>query len=396
MRELIIYTGYFAEPDENAAGKRVFGVALALENAGYDVLMLGKANRNGTNKIKYTNHIYFEALPEYGRVKYNGYFKHIVTVIEKQERKPKCIIRYSSPGLALLDYKLNKYCKKRNIPIVADVVDWLPGSGPNIFYKTVKTIDTFFEKAIFNKQGSGVIAISSYLGDYYKKYNRNVIVIPPLVPYYTKNEQMNEKRIIVYAGIPFRPGAEVKDKHKVKDRLDLAVKVCLDIYKEGIKGFKFNIYGVSRDEFLTAYPEYKSNLLEADSLICFHGKQRMDFIQREINKADYTILLREKNRGTMAGFSTKVVESLSCGTPVITTNTSDLNSYIIHGETGFYVDINDWNGLIAQVKGALLTDEKSLYEMKLNCYQRKDFLYCNYSSTLKSFIEGIQYNKKDS
>lgn len=46
--------------------------------------------------------------------------------------------------------------------------------------------------------------------------------------------------------------------------------------------------------------------------------------------------IREKTRKTMAGFPTKVVESMSLGTPVITTDASDLADYIKHGENEFW------------------------------------------------------------
>lgn len=389
MRELIIYTGCFSEPEENAAGKRVLGISLALEDAGYDVIMLGKAQRNHTKRIKYTDHIFFEALPEYGRVQYNGYYKHIVSFIEKQEKNLKCIIRYSSPGLSVFDYKLNRYCRNKGIPIVADVVDWLAGSGPSLLYIIVKNIDTYLEKALFNKMGSGVIAISSYLGEYYKKSNKNVIVIPPLVSRYTKNINLNNKRIIVYAGIPFRRGLKVKNERVVKDRLDLAVKACIEIYNEGIKDFIFDIYGVTKKEFIVAYPNFKDNLTSFDSIICFHGKEKMEVVQRKINQADFTILLRENNRSTMAGFSTKVVESLSCGTPVIVTKTSDLSSYINDNYNGFFVDIDNWRELKEKLKEIINLSNNKIIEMKNNCYEQKTFQFNNYSASLSSFIDNL-------
>ncbi len=389
MRELVLYTGCFAEPDENAAGKRVLGIALALEEAGYNVLLLGKAQRKGTKTIQYSEHVLFEALPEYGRVKYNGYFKHVVSVIEKQQKKPACVIRYSSPGLALFDNKLNRYCKSHGIPVVADVVDWLGASGPTLLYKAVKGVDTYLEKAVFNKKGSGVIAISTYLGNYYKKYNDNVIIIPPLVSKYTENTRINNKTVIVYAGIPFRLGVEVKNPSRVKDRLDLAVKVFLDICEEGTDSFIFNVYGVTKEEFLVAYPNFKDQLHEFNEAVCFHGKKPMEMIQRELNNADFSILLREENRGTMAGFSTKVVESLSCGTPVITTNTSDLSTYIIDGKNGFYVDIHNWNALKEKIRGITSLSSDEIIKLKAECLNNKVFLFSCYSMELKNFIKRL-------
>ena len=72
----------------------------------------------------------------------------------------------------------------------------------------------------------------------------------------------------------------------------------------------------------------------------FHGKVSNLEARNKISKADFSILFRNVNKMTSAGFPTKVSESISCGTPVITNSTSDLEHYIINGKNGFLVNLN--------------------------------------------------------
>lgn len=393
MREIILYTGCFSEPDQNAAGKRVLGIALALEKIGYDIILLGKTQKkDNTGKVEYSEHIWFDGLPDYGRIRYQDYFEYIKKYVEKMPKRPKLIIRYSSPGLSIFDYMLNRYSKKTGIPVVADVVDWLSAGGNSILFNVVKTVDTYLEKAVFNKYGTGVIAISSFLAEYYKKFNNNVVTIPPLVSCYTQNNSVNRTVRIVYAGVPFRLGMKIKNTHKTKDRLDLTIEILIELYKEGYRNFLFEIYGITEKDFLVAYPQYQHDLKKCCEVIHFFGRKNMDEVQNIIRESDYTILLREKNRGTMAGFSTKIVESLSCGTPVITTNTSDIGMYIRDGLNGFIIDIDDLRKAKEQMIKVLTASSSEIQNMKDNCYKMRTFEFTQYVESLESFINNITQN----
>ena len=56
-----------------------------------------------------------------------------------------------------------------------------------------------------------------------------------------------------------------------------------------------------------------------------------------MSEADYLVIWREQNRVNAAGFSTKFVESVTVGTPVITTDTGELRKYIIEYALGYVV-----------------------------------------------------------
>lgn len=390
MRPLIIYTGIFAEPDNNAAGKRVYGNSLLLESLGYDVLMLGKTQgKHDSGRKQYTEHISFESYPEYGRINYKGYMSHLKKVIDEQEVKPACVIRYGAPSISVFDNEVLKLAHRLGIKVIADVVDWLSADGANIVFNAIKTVDTYMEKAVYNAKSDGVIAISNYLGNYYKNKVKNVVVIPPIVQEYKKNNANNEVISIMYAGTPFRMGVKVNNVHKIKDRLDLAVEALAEIYRRGTRNFRFNIYGITKEQYLVAFPEQKAIVDAATDAIMFNGKRPMAEIQTELTRSDFSILLREVTRGTTAGFPTKVVESMSCGTPMITTKTSDLIKYIRDGENGFFVNIDKLEELVSSLSSILSISKNDIKKIKQECYTDKAFLPAEFTEITKNFLNSV-------
>lgn len=385
-KKTVIYIGNFDRPNKSAAGKRVYGIAKILEKLGYNVYLLGKEHLF-EDRIAYSSNIFYYSFPKINILKPYSYFKWFEKFILKKDIKPEFIIRYGSPSLAYFDFLLNKWCKKNKIPIIADVVDWLSSDGNNFIFNIIKTIDTFLEKAVFNKQCDAFIVISNYLLNYYNKNRKKCVVIPPLIERhifnnFLKKEHNTNKIRIIYAGCPFRKGLKVKNLKNIKDRLDLCVSSIFELSKKF--DIEFNIYGLTKEEYCVAFPKHQ-NLVECKSIF-FHGTRPMEEVQNIISKSDYSLLLREKTRATMAGFPTKVVESLSCGTPVITTDTSDLKDYIINGYNGYIIDIDN----IVEELHKIFKVNKNLKEnMKKNCASYYEFEYSNFEEKVLYFIKKL-------
>lgn len=383
----ILYVGNFDKPDASAAGKRVYGNALVFAELGYRIILIGKSKQGSVDQAAryFGGKIEFYTFPDYGMLKTDKYVKWINTFCEKLCISPVAIIRYGSPALACFDYQLYRYASKRNIPIISDVVDWLSVDGGSLIFKIVKTLDTYLEKAFFNKLGNGVICISTWLQNYYNKSGKKTIVLPPLVERYLEPAEPNDTVQVVYAGVPFRKGGRIKNVHKIKDRLDSTVQVFAHL-SEIRSDFQLHIYGISADEYLMAFPEQNDLLQKAEKSIIFHGMQPMSIVQEAVRRADFTVLLREKNRATMAGFPTKVVESMSMGTPVITTVTSDLTKHIVTAKTGFFVQLNGEKAIEKQLSEILDCSAEEREIMKMNCIQQKTFMYDVYTSAVNDFF----------
>ncbi|WP_462392423.1 glycosyltransferase [Clostridium cadaveris] len=404
MKKTVIYIGNFSFPLGNAAGKRVYANGKILKELGYEPIFIGMSNevdkfRTLVNtKKKYEGFIYYNFPYPNKSLDWINYKKTFASLLEFL-RETKIIddlglvIYYGSPTLSFFNTRLIRFCKKQNIKVVTDCVDWLTVKTNNPLFNIIKWADNSYQKAYANKKADGVIAISKYLSNYYKKNGCKTVIIPPLSPInygFVESSRINQDiKIITYAGLPFRKGQQVKDCNLLKDRIDKTISLLYEAKKEGCK-FLFNIYGFTREEYLVAIPKQKLYLDELGDSIQFHGPKPNEVVVEAVKKSDFTILIRDVNRDTMAGFPTKISESISCGTPVITTRTSDLDSYIIEGNNGFFLDMEDEEFNIKKIKEILNKDLKEIYKIKVYCNQNKVFYFKAFKTRFSEFLNKLK------
>lgn len=385
-KKTIIYTGNFSIEIMNAAGKRVFANALIMKELGYHMVMVGvdlsdtenkdicstKSEKDGIEIYHYPSELFNSH-----RSNYILFYKQFEKLLSKKEWEVKVIIGYNSPSTAPFIGKVQRYCKKNGIKHVMDVADWLIVDSDKPIYRAIRQFDITLKNAYYGNRSDGIIAISSWLEKYYKKRVKNTIVIPPLaIEKKVSGEERTAITQIVYAGIPFRKGAVMKNPSAMKDRLDIVCELLLHAKRDGCS-FAFHVYGFSKEDIVFSVPSLADIINKLGNNIIFHGMTPMEEVQQAVCDADYTILIREKNRMTMAGFPTKVSESISCGTPVITTDTSDIKEYLHEGEEVFFIDINDMEHsskiLIKTLSEPCKT--RSNYKIKCNDNCRFDNVY---------------------
>ena len=222
--------------------------------------------------------------------------------------------------------------------------------------------DSFYRMRIINKKMDGIICISSYLNEYYKKTN-STIIIPPLVD--LSEEIWNQETVelgrginLVYCGNPGR----------AKDQLKPLIEAVSCVSNNE---FTLRVIGVTKEQYITingALPKNSDNVL-------FLGRIAHDKAIAIVKSSDYLVFLRDRNRVSMAGFSTKFVEAVSCGTQVITTDTSDLKQYIEKYNLGIIINADE----------KIVFDESRMH--KKNCSQLNGlFDYHNYIQKFNQWI----------
>lgn len=396
----IVYIGLFNIEQINAAGKRVLANAKLISTLDREVILVGVNPLSKYHSIRESKKI-IDGIRTYsfpanvsGKLRYNVNAVFALTkefLVEENLDSIETIVYYGSPSLALYIGKLISFAHKHNIKVVTDVVDWLSINTGNLAFDLFKKADMYIEKAVFNKKADGAIVISSFLQEYYQSKIDSIIIVPPLtwrtaVP----KTKVNMVPVIVYAGYPFRKNNKSGSSNTMKDRLDFAIDYLYEAFQKGTE-FKFDIYGLNQSDYLTHVPADKTKLEELGPHIQFHGKVTMEEVNTALLNADYTILIRDVNRMTSAGFPTKVPESISTGIPVITTRTSDIEKYTIEGENIFFLD-GEKKERVTSLCQILSMKEKDRLQSNKACIDNNPFDISRFQISFENFYRKLVGN----
>jgi len=258
--------------------------------------------------------------------------------------------------------------------IFADATEWYQSHNP------IKFIDSEIRMRYIHRKVDGIICISSFLNDFYAKQGNCCVLIPPLidresnkwkaVPVVLDNKYLN----LVYSG---SPGSN-------KDDLEMAILSVI----EAKNRCRLHIIGLTDTEFYKNHSQMKQLINKHTQIIFFYGKLSHFESLRFIKSADFVLFLRKSNKVNNAGFPTKFVESISLGTPVITTKTSDLCKYLSNGFDGFFLD--DFS-LESAVKTLSVIANLSIEEytnIKSNCLRKTHaFDYRNFINDVSTFLK---------
>ena len=161
----------------NAAGKRVFANAMIMQGLGYHVVMIGVdaqdttstaiistgSKLNGMRVCHYPGKMFAKS-----RSNYIAFYREFYRLLKEKEWNVKAIIGYNSPSTAPFIGKVLQYCHKNGIKYITDVADWLIVDSNNPIFKVLRQFDITLKNAYYSNKSDGVIAISSWLADYYR------------------------------------------------------------------------------------------------------------------------------------------------------------------------------------------------------------------------------------
>lgn len=369
-KKAIFYVGGFELPDKNAAALRVLSNAKILRSLNYEVVLIGiYRDCAETLKIKSFEVEGFECwsipYPKNKKewLKYLTSVEHLIK-LEKRYKNLKMCIFYNYPSLSL--WRAFCYFRKIKVKVIADCTEWYNAEKDSLLFYILKKIDTFFRMRIIHKKLDGLILISGYLDKYYKKC-KNKIIIPPLVDlkevkWNCIKKELDNRIKIIYAGSP----------SKCKEKLDLGINIIDKLSQK--YSITFYILGITKTEF-----EKKYNKKIFNNNIKFVGRVKNKEVISYVKNSDFSLIIRESNRTTEAGFPTKLVESISCGTPVIVNKVSDVTQYIINGKNGFIVNLEN----LEQDLELILKYKKQM------CFETNIFDYRYYIHDMKIFLDRI-------
>jgi glycosyltransferase involved in cell wall biosynthesis len=289
----------------------------------------------------------------------------------------------------LAQLRIARLCEKINAKIISDATEWYDASAGGLLYRIVKSGDTFLRMKVAHTSADGVITTSKYLTEFYKKRNKVVVNIPTLFDVDRFQHPPPRKNIrsirFIYVGNPFNQTKVNKHLSNIKERLDVCVEIFQEMHKEG-KAFSFDVYGISQQDYLEVFPEHKEILHQMENCVFFRGWQPNQYVADRIADSDFSIFFRDQTRVTMAGFPSKLAESISCGTPVIC-NSADAARYTGTAEKNLFLASRGQE--LALVRSVFQYSSSELDELKSRAYFSRAYDYRSYVGKVADFLSRI-------
>lgn len=394
MRKTILYIGDFKFGISNAESQLVLGNANILNDIGYNTVFIGNEQYGEMDINILKNKREFFGYTVYD-LRFDRSIKNIIdckrihlSILEIAKLYNVCsVFCYGTPTFAIELKLLKDWCTKNKIPFVINCVDIPMLSHGSILQRILKTIDRRYRYKLF-READGLISVSRYIEDFFKTSRiKASIIIPPVkdtriypVPYEVEDGPIK----LVYGGCPFPIDGRKVSVDSYKDRLDIAIDYVEKAYNHGVS-VTLDIYGITFEQYSNVVERHKQ--LKDSRCIRFHGRVSYLECAAAFRSAHFLILLRTDSIMSKAGVSTKIVDAICNGTPVITAPIGDIKEYLIENEHGYYVDINDKG--YEKFLYAITQNKEKINYLKRNAYYSKVFDYHNYCTKMSNFMNEL-------
>jgi glycosyltransferase involved in cell wall biosynthesis len=398
-----LITAFEPIPIDNIRPMRFMGIADMLIEKGHELTIWTSSFTPHNNQHRFENDTYIDWQDNYKlailkskgytkKISLERYFAHLDFAKRLKSELPKSkqpdIIYISLPPIDTI-VEVVKYAKKRNIPVVVDIIDpW-----PDVFLRVLPNKIKFVGKIIFfpfyrqlkyifsNIQG--IVAISETYKNWALNYTTKPIYAEtfyPAVDLKSENLQLEEKKIndkvrFVYAG-------SLSTSYDVETIVSAAKK----LQSEGNTQAEFVIAGQGpKLEMLKKQAEGLENII-------FTGFLGGSALNDLLLSSDIGIACYVKN--TSQSVTYKLFDYLSSGLPIICSLPGEMSDIIKKYEVGYYFKAEDSENLLEVIK-IILNDRDKIKEMRIRSLElTKKLGYSkNVYGKLVEFLEKIQTQK---
>lgn len=344
----IILCSYFKFPKGDAGAIRHEKFAYMLHELNHEVLVVG-LGAHCEFDIKDFNGVKYTSLREknrsiYGKIKSRcGYWERLKRLIENY--KPDVIIMDDLRPIVTHDLK--RYCAKKKIKLVHDSVEWYSPEQFKLGALDLACINKNIVNRVLIDKSMNVISISSYLHNYYTRKKIKSVQIPIVLAEkdYCEKKMIGAEVQFMYAGQPGK-----------KDNLHMVIEAFYLLNQYEKKNCKLHIVGCTKEQVISSGVSIKY-IEKLGEQLQFYGRIPHEKVLEMLVIMDFTLLMRSPElRYAKAGFPTKVAESLSRSTPVISNITSDLALYLIDGYNALVVEEYSVNSLKKALERSLKLD----------------------------------------
>ena len=324
MIAIITYSNY---PKGSAGAVRYATFAHTYADLGYKVVVLQKLSDCDDGKIKVEN--------LYSSNRYSQYYLfgyRVVTSLKRLRREENIdgvIIGADVPAIHVITIKW--WCRFNRIPCIFDATEWYSKEQ----FVNWRTSIPYWERELLNRfiidNKSRVIAISSYLYDYFRSKGCKVTQIPIIYNQSAHDQllaRINSSGLlrIIYAG-----------SHLKMDNIPLIIEALSILSEEERAKIRFVVYGLRKEQIENSVSRDVLDTVQ-DSLLIMGRRPNCEVLDA-YSQVDFSIVLRDPSlRVNKAGFPSKVVESMRLGVPVICNYSSDLGDYLVHNNNSIIVE----------------------------------------------------------
>lgn len=393
MRDTVIYIGSIMLPDKSAGAQRALSLSKSLRNLGYNVILVGMEKGNHIDRpILSTKRLCqgFDSfsVPQPKTIKqwihHTVSAKEFIDVISAYGvDRIKCVILMEYEAIPLI--KMVNFCRKYGIPLVADAEEWYENSHMHFPMNLAKDFDTWLRMyCVYPLMVKNMICISRFFENHYNRHIPNRAFIPGTIDEAEekwKSLSYTPNRILTlgYAG---NPGIRFE-----KERLDLLIRAVVELNCEG-KPCRLLLAGID-EQFIEKSGALKDDIARSDGAIELKGHLSHHQCLHMISSCDFSVIIRESKRVTNAGFPTKLSESLGCGTPVLTTRTSNIAEYINDPQWGIVCNDCDIASIKSMIEHAMLYTSEELVKMHINIRTQNPLRYSCFDSSLENFLSTL-------
>lgn len=324
MKKAIIVTEN-SYPEGDAGAVRQHAFAKMLSDMDYDVLVIGYGmptegkicTYDGIKYISYRSNSSNKIYRIWNRIIFgNKVFDYITSNYSKLDLL--FVVDLMPGGFK----KISRLKKKYGCTLIHDSVEWysqeeFKHGKFDLAYRRKEFTNTKAIDKLWN-----VVAISRYLEKHFQNQANKVVRIPVIMDIgnieYRTNVEPSEKIIFSYAGGPGK-----------KDFLREIIDGFALLDQKQLHKIELNIIGVNREQLINVCEVDEKAISILGSSLKIHGRVKRNIAMNFIMQSDYSLLIRDENlRYAKAGFPTKIVESLACGTPPLCNYSSDLELYL--------------------------------------------------------------------
>ena len=271
------------------------------------------------------------------------------------------------------------YLKMLKIPIVKEC-----NEAPLFLIKEKKNLKlyTFLLRHVELKMYDGIIVISDFLNNYYRRYlsANKILQIPILVDMKRfcntplQNKANCKEKIITYIG------SMVGNKDGLEDLIEV-----ISLVKKSPNQIKLQLVGTARDHEIKNLKN-KVESLGLNDVISFLGLKKSNKIPQILMNSDLLVLSRPDTNQSKAGFPTKLGEYLASRKPVVITITGEIPKYLEDEKNAYLVEPNEIENFAKKVIYALNDKNASSIGAKGYEVASNNFNYHLFGKKLDDFL----------